>query len=226
MTMRTQVSLSVMGSCIAVHGKQAVPVRDGQWRAALTEALAPFSRADVQAQLGFDHARVAVMTVDRPGGLGSLPVAKQESFVQAWATDMLHVVPHEHVVRWRMLADTRKVLVSCVRREIVDDLGFACKEAGARLTSCRPAVLSVMESVRALPSAPITVVWTEGFAQAARHNAVQLLRFRARQLQRCWRGWLPADADIDTTVARFDASDETSAAGARLNIHWPAAAAA
>ena len=224
MTMRSQVSISLMSACVMVNAEHVVPVQDSQWRAALVEALMPFTNSDVQAQLGLDHARIAMMTVDMQGGLASLPAAKQQSFVQAWAADMLHVDAHEQVIRWRALADARKVLVSCVHRQIVEDLELACNEAGVRLFSCRPAVLSTMDSVKALEFGEVTVVWTEGAPAAARNGAVQLLGFHDERLYRCWRGWAPADEDIEAIVSRFNAADEAQGRAARVNIHWPSAA--
>jgi hypothetical protein len=225
MKMRARISLSLMGSCVVLNAEHDTPIRDDQWRGALAEVLAPFQKSDIEAQLGFDHARVAVMTVDRPGGLTSLPAAKQASFVQAWATDMLRVTPDEQVIRWRALADPRKVLVSCVRRQIVEDLELACKDTGVQLASCRPAVMAAMESVKVVSSKHVTIVWTEGPPTAQRHSAVQLLRFHDERLQRSWRGWVPSDEDIDAVVTRFDASEEVTPA-ARVNLHWPTAASA
>lgn len=222
--MSLQLSLSLTSSHVQLGTGQVFAVQPGQWRGALAQVLSPFEKADAQVQLGFNHARVALMTVDLPDGLSALPAVKREGFIHAWCAEMLHVMPQEQIVRWRALADPRHVLVSCVRREIAEDIEQACKQAGVRLASCRPAVLSAMDAVRSQGSASTIIVWTEGAAGAARHGTVQMLRFRGHHLTRSWRGWVTTDVGLE--VARFAAAVGEDAPGERMDIHWPPLGAA
>lgn len=204
----------------------------GNWRGALAQALSigrggnPKVKLEVSAQLGLDHARVAMMTVAQPGGLMSMPATRHEAFVHAWAEQMLHVEPLEQVIRWHALADPRHVLVSCVRRAIAEDLRAVCEEAGAPLASCRPAVLMAVQPPGDAPR-ELTVVWTEDGDDERRHGAVQLLRFRGRRLTASWRGWVPpseSEGDLEGMVARFESETGEADEIARARVHWPPAA--
>lgn len=232
--MRSHVSLSLTGSHVVLHGAQEARarVKDADWRAVLAKVLElcrsrkPQAKLDIQAQLGMDHARVAIMTVDQPGGFASLPAEKHEMLVHAWAADMLHVATHAQVIRWRALADPQKILVSCVDRAIVHELQQACDEARAELSSCRPAIFAAMRAAeRQLQDH--TVIWTEDGSDGARHGTVQLLRFRGRGLTASWRGWLPVDRTdegLDTMVSRFESATGGALNGPRARMHWPTAA--
>jgi hypothetical protein len=223
--MRPLVALSLTGSHVVLDGEQrvSVPVHAAAWRGGVAEALAlsrarePKARFDVAALLGFEHARVALMTIDQPGGLTSIPAANHEKLVQAWCAETLHLLPPEQVIRWRALADPRKVLVSCVMRSLAQALEAACRDAGARLASCRPAVMTAMET----PHRDTVLIWTEDAEIGARHAVVQLLRFGDRRLTGVWRGWLPDDEELEAMASRFESETGGTVAATRFRQHWP-----
>lgn len=237
--MRRPHSLSLTGSHAVLHGTPdcRVRVRDRDWREALRELFA-FHREQyenrklrVRLQLGQDHARIAIMTVDEPAGLGSVPSAQHAALVNTWAADMLHLDPTEQIVRWKPLADARQVLVSCVDRLLTEELEGVCAQAGVHLASCRPAVLCAVQAAEQLfargAARDLTLIWTEDGEALGRHGVVQLLRFQNRRLAGTWRGWLSPedgqdDAALEAVLSHFEPRG-TAADAVRARIHWPPA---
>jgi hypothetical protein len=238
--MQDRLALSLTAAGVVLKAPRADAVRvaagAGQWRAAIDAAIAkwrekvPGRKAEIHAGLGFDSARVALMTVDGPRGLLSLPKTAHLTLVRSWVADMLHVDPDSNVLRWQAMSDPRQVLVSCVDAQALQDIESACADTGIRVSSCRPAVLDVLDSIRELRGAgtdDVSVACTEEAAADTRHATAQFFRFKAKRLHACWRGWVPCAEEEDGELARaHDRFDEsTGGTGARrASRHWPASA--
>jgi hypothetical protein len=229
--------MSLTASHVVLRAAGATDIRiamqgDG-WRSPIEQCLTAWrsrqgkASLKLSAQLGMHHARVAVMPVEGPRGVLEFAASTHGSLVNAWAQEMLHVDLDQYVVRWRALADPRKVLVSCVARRLAEDVQAACDSVDVSLASCRPAVLTLMDSA-ALPAGAnqqeITVTWTEHTEGNNRYPAVQLLRFHSGRLHASWRGWIPQgedeDAQVQSALARFE-SQTGGAAPKRAAVRWP-----
>jgi hypothetical protein len=213
-------------------------------RARLEEALLQLeARCDnslrglnFDVQLGLDHARIGLMTLEGMTAT-ALTAEARESYAQAWVAQMLHLDPEAQIIRWQVLADAHKLLVSCVDRRVFDTVNAFAIQHGLRFASCRPAILSAVGArqararrAAALPRA-LTVVWTEAGADAERSPSVQLLRFEGSQLWSTWRGWIPRsslrggnDTMLEGALRRFQTRHMAQAEDAVTHLHWPASA--
>ena len=188
----------------------------------------PLSGLDLEVQLGLDHARIGLMMLGDVSAT-ALSSDARETYARAWVKQMLHLDPETQLVRWQILADAHKLLISCVDRRVFEVLSDFALQHRLRFASCRPAVLSAVSPEREAP-AGLTVVWTEAGAGASRSGSVQLLRFEGNQLSSAWRGWAPcASADgnddaLEGAVRRFHARNNASAAEIVRRLHWPSTA--
>src|SRR5438105_775243 len=135
---------------------------------------------DLEVQLGLEHARIGLMVLEDVAAT-ALTAGARETYAQAWAAQMLHLDAATQIVRWQILADPHKLLISCVDRGVFETLSAFAGQHGLRFASCRPAVLYAIAAQRdataeSEPTAGLTVLWTESGADAARSNSVQLLR--------------------------------------------------
>jgi hypothetical protein len=178
-----------------------------------------------EVRLGLDFARVGLMTVEGLVGTSSGDAAMQ-SYVDAWVRHMLRLEPGSQVTRWQLLADRRNLLISCIDRGVFDALQALATRQGMRLTSCRPAMLS-MAPGGAGRNAAGTLVFTEPGRQSHRSSLVQMMQFDRGQLVRTWRGWLPfampsaIDTPLDSAVRRFNATPAGTPGFPVEHVHWP-----
>jgi hypothetical protein len=224
-----QVELPMAG------GRDALPALLDLAAARLRSRLASDLRGlPLEVQLGLEHAHFGLLALE-DGGAGAPRAAMRDTYAQAWVRQMLHLDPAAQVVRWQVSPDGRKLLISCVDRQVFDALQAFSDAQGLRFVSCRPAVLSAVSAVRAPAAAGdargLTVVWTEAGRHAARFGSVQLLRFEQGLLSATWRGWVPAaacaglepDEALAAAVRRFGARAATP--GITQHVHWPSAPA-
>jgi hypothetical protein len=185
------------------------------------------SGLELEVQLGLTHAHIGLMVLDDVAAT-ALTAATRETFAQAWVARMLHLDPARQIVRWQILADPRKLLISCVDRNLFEALGEFAQRRRYRFSSCRPALLSTIAAQRQNESASaLTIVWTEPGTSAARSSSVQLLRFENRQLTATWRGWAPlvvegVDSALEGALRRFGARHSAQADETVKRLHWPA----
>ena len=179
---------------------------------------------NLEVQLGLDHAQIGVMVLEDVSAT-SLASSTCEAYTRAWVQQMLHLDPDTQVVRWQILADTRKLLISCIDRRVFEALDDACQQHGLRFVSCRPAVLSALSG----PATPdgLIIVWTEATAGAARSSAVQLMHLGGKQVSSTWRGWLPPpsgsdgpDHELEGAIRRFQAHHAANGAESVNRVHW------
>jgi len=193
----------------------------------------PLKGLDLEVRLGMAHARIGLMTLDDMTAT-SLTSTARETYIAAWIPQMLHLDPQTQVVRWQILSDAHKVLISCVDRAVFDELQDFSHLHGLRFMSCRPAVLSAIEHGESAvgksnATEPWTVVWTEAGAGARRSSSVQLLRLRGRQLWATWRGWIPFsphddDTALEGAIRRFQVHHSAPACESLKRQHWPSLA--
>lgn len=216
-------------------------ISQGGLRSRLDQAIAQLKAShgaalpglDLEVQLGLDQAHIGVMVLD-DAATTDLSTSRWETYVHAWVRQMLHMDPQQHVIRWQVLANANKLLVSCVDRRVFDELHDFALENGLRFLSCRPAILSAMPErggepagAASTPDHGVIVVWTEAGTNASRSNSVQLLRFRGKQISSAWRGWVPllaesqgADWALEGAVRRFQARHSAQGDPVQL-VHWP-----
>lgn len=207
---------------------------------ALSEVRATYSGSlgglDLEVQLGLDHAQIGVMVLEAISAT-SLASSTCEAYTRAWVQQMLHLDPETQVIRWQILADARKLLISCIDRHVFDALNDASLQHGLRFVSCRPAVLSAVSEARKVAEddlaarRALTIAWTEAAAGASRSSSVQLLRFEGKQVSSSWRGWLPSpsrtdvsDNTLEGAIRRFQAQNLAEAGEAVKRLHWPSLA--
>jgi hypothetical protein len=186
----------------------------------------------LDVQLGLDHARIGL--VDLSGvALSSLTAKNCDTYAHAWVEQMLHLHPSTAVIRWELLEQSQKLLVSCVGRIVIDALTEFSSNSGLRFSSCRPAVLSLLDCYQALgvrtDSVPARdLAWTEATADGGRSSKVQLLRLQGRHLSALWRGWVPAvpsrdgnDLALDEAIGRFQRVNLSASGAAAERVIWP-----
>jgi hypothetical protein len=196
------------------------------------KSVLPLAGVDLEVQLGLDHSHIGLMTL-ADAAATSLSSAALASYAQAWVGQMLHLDPATQIVRQRILADPRKVLISCIDRAVFDALHEFSSRHGLRFKSCRPAVLSAIATEQAGSSAQNgrTVVCTDWDADGARSNRIQLLRFDGNELVAAWRGWVPAllsvgtDTQLEGAIRRFNAHIAARFTDAQIQLHRPGIAA-
>jgi hypothetical protein len=194
----------------------------------------PLAGMPLEVQLGLDHARIGL--VDLSGVMPNALSAKQcQTYAHAWVAQMLHLDPSATVIRWELLEHSRKLLVSCVDRQVVDSVTEFSLQTGLRFSSCRPAVLSVLNRYQARNESALdrTLVWIEASAGGGRSPKIQLLRQQGRHLAALWRGWVPEarpgggkDEALDEAVGRFQRVNTAGSAAAIEHLAWPVPAAA
>lgn len=181
---------------------------------------------DLEVRLGQDHAHIGVMVLEDVVAT-TLSSTQCRSYVQAWMQQVLQLDPEKHLVRWQVLAETHKLLVSCVDRAMFDELKECCLQNRLSFLSCRPAILCLP----AQAMGDTTVAWTEAGRGSCRSDVVQLLRVRGEQISSAWRGWIPSpstgereDEALEGAIRRFQSRH--SAHGEPIkHFHWPAIAA-
>lgn len=188
-----------------------------------------------EVRLGLDHARIGLMVLEDVAAT-ALSGGTREAYAQAWVKQMLHLDPDTQVIRWQVMADARKLLISCVDRPVFETLRDLALEHRLRFVSCRPAVLSAIgaqQEVKAASKASrgLTVVWTEAGVDAVRSQSVQLLRFEGARLSSAWRGWVPSSPDsnggdeaLEGATHRFLAHNLAQPDDAVSHVHWPSIA--
>jgi len=191
---------------------------------ALSDLKATYSGSlhglNLEVRLGLDHAQIGVMVLEGVSAT-SLASSTCDVYTRAWVKQMLHLDPETQVIRWQILVDPHKLLVSCIEQRVFEALNDACQQHGLRFVSCRPAVLSALSDPTTAQG--LTIAWTEAIAGAARSNVVQLMRFERKQVSSTWRGWLPSpsgsddlDNELEGAIRRFQAH-HAAAAGEAVN---------
>lgn len=191
----------------------------------------------LDVQLGLDHARIGL--VDLSGvSRDAQTTGNCDTYAHAWVAQMLHLDASAALIRWQLLDQSRKLLVSCVARQIVATLTDFCVQYGLRFSSCRPAVLAALDRLHARDARPDPllvrdVAWTEAAADGGRSGKVQLLRLQGRQLSALWRGWVPPseargskDISLDEAIGRFQRVNSPGSLAAVECVVWPIAAVA
>ncbi|MDB5870675.1 MAG: hypothetical protein JWQ07_117 [Ramlibacter sp.] len=181
-----------------------------------------------EVRLGLDFARVGLMPVEGIAAKASSDAAMQ-TYIDAWVRHMLRLDPASQVTRWQLLADGRNLLISCIDRVVVDALDALATRQGMRLTSCRPAMLSMtVGGIR--KDAGGTIVLTEAGKHSHRSSLVQMMQLQRGQIVRVWRGWIPyatptaADVSLDSAVRRFNATPPGAPDVPVEHVRWPAVA--
>ncbi len=177
---------------------------------------------ELEVQLGLDHAHIGLMVLEDMKG-SALSSEARKTYAQAWVRRMLHRDPQTQVIRWQVLADARKLLISCVSRDVFDVLQQFCVRHGLRFASCRPAVLSTFGEGAGKAAAARTVVWTEAANGAPRAHSIQLLRIERGQLSAAWRGWVPGENAAEGAIRRFQAHSGVPTGEIATHVHWPSA---
>ena len=197
----------------------------------------PLAGVDFEAQLGLSHARLGLLVLADTQATSPTSSAC-EAYTQAWVKQMWHLEPATQIIRWEVLDDAQKLLISCIDRSIFDSLDGFSRQHGMRFVGCKPAALCALNSPEQrgqgnLPaaSAGMTLVWTETGKNARRTSNVQLLRFKGAQLASIWRGWVPppiadsSDEALEGALRRFQAHHQAQAGDALRRLHWPATSA-
>jgi len=197
----------------------------------------PLAGVGFEVQLGLSHARLGLLTLaDTQAASPSSSAC--DAYTQAWVKQMWHLDPATQVIRWEVLDDAQKLLISCIDRPVFDLLEAFSRRHGLRFVSCKPAVLCALDSPTqqgpdSQPTAleGMTLVWTEAGANAKRTSNVQLLRFKGAQLASIWRGWVPppmadsTDDALEGALRRFQAHHLAQAGDGLRCLHWPAISA-
>ncbi|NML43481.1 hypothetical protein HHL11_06950 [Ramlibacter sp. G-1-2-2] len=197
--------------------------KEGELQAALDRALVGVGLAEARSQagaklevaLGFQHSRVAVMTL---AGLRETE-ANLSRAVEAWAQTRLNLNPHEHVLRWERLPRGGRYLVSCVRRDGLNHLREFTTQRRMQLASVRPAVLEALDAVNGphrKDRLRRDLVWTEGEAPGSTAVA-QVFAFAGGSLQCDWRGSMQSP---DGLLRRLHASHALEP-GELIRRSWP-----
>lgn len=198
------------------------------------KAMHPASLAgiDLEVQLGMRHARLGLLVL--ADSLAASPSASTcEAYAQAWARQMWRLDPQQQIMRWEVLDDMKKILISSTDRQLLGVLDEFSRQQGLRFVSCKPAVLCALRSPAQPGHEPpatgrMTLVWTEAGRNAQRASNVQMLRFEGAQLTSIWRGWVTPQSDTDQgddalegALRRFQAHQQAQAGDELRRLHWP-----
>lgn len=168
------------------------------WAALHKQAPLDLHALDLSAQLGLACTRLGLLHRPAESSAESRTTVI-DGYVQAWIRQMWGVDPATQIVRWDRVEGGNDILISCINRLVFAELEAFAQRHDLRFVSCKPAVLSALESSEAESSAtPRTLVWTEPSATAQRAPQVQLLHCVGARPQTLWRGWLPAPENEDT----------------------------
>jgi hypothetical protein len=198
-----------------------------------TTYKAPLRQCSLEVHLGLAHVRLGLMVLTDPHTAAPAP-SVCETYTKAWVREMWDIDPAHQVLRWQLLEDAQRVLISSVDRRIYDHLDGFTRKHGMRFVSCKPALLSTLKTYMQQVGSPtpsiskgMTLVWTEAAPNARRANNVQLLHYENAQIQSLWRGWLPppttidgADGALNGAIRRFQAYCKIPIADTVQYYHW------
>lgn len=211
------------------------------WSALQKQHAQALQGLDLSVQLGLAHARLGLLQLPQESGAPS-KAAVIERFARAWIQQMWGMDPATQIIRWDRVGNSSGILLSYIDRAVFDELQAFSRRHGLRFVSCKPAVLSALDSPQpstgkkhkaaAESAADTTIVWTEPSASDRRACLVQLLHCTGSQPKALWRGWLPAPASSDEpdealhgAIRRFAAASRLPANTPLEFMHWTQAAA-
>lgn len=190
---------------------------------------------DMEVELGATHSRLGLMHLANAGA-GAANRHPKNVMASAWVRQIWNIDPATQVMRWRAFGiDSTKLLVSCIDRQVFNDLEGFARQHGLRFTSCLPALSKAFPCI-GVPDHPTsqlsgingTLVWTEASDTLPRAPLVQLVRLEGGQPQAFWRGWLAPPLSSDTTdvalqgaVRRFHAFCKLPPAEPVRTHRWP-----
>ncbi len=189
---------------------------------------------NLEVHLGLSHTRLGLLFL-ADANTSSVTASVGDAYTKAWVGQMWNVDPATQVIRWQVLGNKQKLLISCVDRQVFDGLDAFSRQHGLRFASCKPALLTALnnheqqiEASNTSTMGAATLVWTEASSTARRSGLVQLLRYEGAQLQALWRGWLtppesmegPDDA-LEGAIRRFMACHQARPGDFLRHQHWP-----
>lgn len=203
----------------------------GELKIAHTDSL---NGADLEVHLGLAHARLGLLLL-ADAHTTTITSDLGEVYAKAWVGQMWGIDPASQIIRWQVLEDKQKLLVSCVDRQVFEGLEAFSRRHSIQFVSCKPALLTAMseyvrqnDDAKSSATGATTLIWTEASTTARRSNVVQLLRYEGGQLQALWRGWLTAPTSLDGTddalqgaVRRFLAYHQGLPGDVVRHQHWP-----
>lgn len=190
-----------------------------------------------EVHLGLAHTRLGLLFLANTGAK-SLTSNALDAYTKAWVRQMWDIDPTTQVITWQALDDKKRLLISCVDRQVFDGLTAFSHQHKLQFVSCKPALLTALRKYdgeqktaasNVSETGATTLVWTEASSIATRSSVVQLLRYEGAHLQALWRGWLtpPIAADdpddvLDGAIRRFLVSNNAQPGDTLRHHHWPA----
>lgn len=190
--------------------------------------------SNFEVHLGLTHTRLGLLFL-ADAHLASITSRVGDAYTQAWVGQMWNIDPASQIIRWQMLENRQKLLISCVDRQLFEGLEAFSRRHSIRFASCKPALLTALNEVDRQSdiagdsaTGATTLIWTEASITARRSSVVQLLRYEGAQLQALWRGWVtpPTSSDgpddaLQGAIRRFLACHQSLPGEVLRYRHWP-----
>lgn len=209
-------------------------VLEHAWDSLRRTFAAPLMGRNLEVHLGLSYTRLGLLFLTDARAT-TITTRVGDAYTKAWVGQMWHIDPAGQVIRWQVLENKQCLLVSCVDRQVFDELEAFSHRHGMRFTSCKPALLTALSAFERRANVakdPVagatTLVWTEASSSARRSSVVQLARYDGAQLQALWRGWLTPPASLDGpdhvlegAIRRFSARHQSGPGDCLRHQHWP-----